>query len=145
LAKTIDTEKNSAARATDTVGQPQDVEETEPVNDATPDDAFDADENDSPEAEEELAVAPVDEEPVVTRTGAAGVQAPEALLRNPLTRGLTESYIELRKVTWPTRRDAWNMTLVVVAVSAIMSALLALADFGLGHLLTYLVNLGLGK
>jgi preprotein translocase subunit SecE len=99
-----------------------------------------------PEADEEaLAVAPVSEERVVTRTGAAGVQAPAALLKNPLTRGLTEAYIELRKVTWPTRRDAWNMTIVTIVVSAIMSGLLALADFGLGHLLSYLVSIGLGK
>jgi preprotein translocase SecE subunit len=51
----------------------------------------------------------------------------------------------LRKVTWPTRRDAWNMTIITIVVSAIMSALLALSDFGLGHLLSYLVSIGLGK
>jgi preprotein translocase subunit SecE len=146
LAKTIDRENNSATRTSDTVRQPQDVDETGPVSDEQPDDAddaLDADADDMPEADEALAIAPVSEERVVTRT--AGVQAPDALLKNPLTRGLTEAYIELRKVTWPTRRDAWNMTIITIVVSAIMSGLLALSDFGLGHLLTYLVNLGLGK
>jgi preprotein translocase subunit SecE len=148
LAKTIDRENNSATRTSDAVRQPQDVDETGPVSDEQPDDAddaFEADAGDLPEADEELAIAPVSDERVITRTGAAGVQAPDALLKNPLTRGLTEAYIELRKVTWPTRRDAWNMTIVTIVVSAVMSGLLALSDFGLGHLLTYLVNLGLGK
>ncbi len=149
MAKTIDRETNSAARARDKARKTQDVEETEPVNDAESDDAFDDEaditDDDTLDTESEMSVAPVSEERIVTRTSAAGVQAPDALLKNPLTRGLTESYIELRKVTWPTRRDAWNMTIIVIIVSAIMSALLALSDLGLGHLLTYLVNLGLGK
>ena len=145
MAKTIDREKNSAARTSDDTRESQDVEEQDLVNDAESDEGFVDDASDMPEADEELAVAPVDEERIVTRTGAAGVQAPDALLKNPLTRGLTEAYLELRKVTWPTRRDAWNMTIVVIVVSAIMAGLLALSDFGLGHLLTYLVNAGLGK
>lgn len=146
MAKTIDREKNSAARTSDAVREPQDVEETEPVNESQPDDvdaeATEADDLSDAAADEELAVAPVSEERVVTHTSVAGVQAPAALLKNPFTRGLTEAYIELRKVTWPTRRDAWNMTLVVIAVSAIMAGLLALADYGLGHLLSYLVSIG---
>lgn len=144
MAKTIDREKNSAARTSDPARPPQDVDESEQPSDAESEEAFLADADDMPEAAEERAVAPIDDERVVAR-GAAGVQAPEALLKNPLTRGLTEAYIELRKVTWPARRDAWNMTIVVVIVSALMSALLALSDYGLGHLLSYLVNLGLGK
>ncbi len=145
MAKTIDREKNSAARTSDDTPEAQDVEEQElAVDDTESDEGFVDDASDLPEADEQLAVAPVDEERAVRRTS-AGVQAPDALLKNPLTRGLTEAYIELRKVTWPTRRDAWNMTLVVIVVSAIMSALLALSDLGLGHLLTYLVNAGLGK
>ena len=99
-----------------------------------------------PEDEEDQALAPVDdEERVVARSSSTGVYVPDALLRNPFTRGLAESYVELRKVTWPTREAAWNMTIIVVVVSAVMAALLALSDWGLGHALTYLVNLGLGK
>jgi preprotein translocase SecE subunit len=145
LAKTIDREKNSAARTSDAVRQPTAVEDTESVNDEHLDDDLDAN---TADADEELAVAPVgpvDEEREVVRRANAGVQAPDALLKNPLTRGLTEAYIELRKVTWPTRRDAWNMTIITIVVSAIMSGLLALSDYGLGHLLSYVVGLGLGK
>jgi preprotein translocase subunit SecE len=100
---------------------------------------------DMPEDDQELGVAPLDDERIATRNAAAGVQVPEGLLKSPLTRGLAEAYIELRKVTWPTRQDTWNMTIVVIVVSAIMAGLLALSDYGLGHALSYLVNLGLGK
>ena len=168
MAKTIGRENNSAARANAAVRQPQDVEEAEPMNAAQPgdetdditvsdldedtDDMLAADETDyadevdeADEDAEARAIAPVDDERVVTRTSAAGAQVPAFLLANPFTRVFAESYLELRKVTWPTRQDAWNMTIIVIVVSAVMAALLALADYGLGHLLTYLVNIGLGK
>lgn len=150
MAKTINQEDNSAASATDANAESADVEETELVDEAEPDDAFDADEAELADEEpsdevEERAVAPLDDERVVARTGSTGVYVPDALLKSPLTRGLAEAYIELRKVTWPSREETWNMTIVVIIVSAIMAALLAASDWGLGHALTYLVNLGLGK
>jgi preprotein translocase subunit SecE len=43
-----------------------------------------------------------------------------------------EAYDELRhKVTWPTFQEARNMTIVVILLSAAVSAFLALADLGL--------------
>jgi preprotein translocase SecE subunit len=45
---------------------------------------------------------------------------------------LLEAYDELRhKVTWPTFEEARNMTIVVIVLSAAVSAFLALADVGL--------------
>jgi preprotein translocase SecE subunit len=45
---------------------------------------------------------------------------------------LLEAYDELRhKVTWPTFQEARNMTIVVILLSAAVSAFLALADVGL--------------
>lgn len=41
---------------------------------------------------------------------------------------------ELRKVTWPTRREAINLSLLVVIVSVAMGALLGLLDFGFTQL-----------
>ncbi|HEX8732445.1 MAG TPA: preprotein translocase subunit SecE [Ktedonobacterales bacterium] len=150
MAKTINQEDNSAANATDVDAESADVDETELVNEAEPDDAYDdveefADDEEPAAEPEQRAVAPLDDERVVARPGGTGVYVPDFLLKSPLTRGLTEAYIELRKVTWPTRQDAWNMTIVTIVVSAIMAALLAASDWGLGHALTYLVNLGLGK
>lgn len=148
MAKTIDRENNSAARTSDAVREPQDVEEMDPVNEEQPEDDFDAEEapeidDEADQADESLAVAPVPgaEERLVARHSSAGVQVPAALLANPFTKGLAEAYIELRKVTWPTRRDAWNMTIIVIVVSAIMAGLLAASDWGLGHLLSYFVSI----
>lgn len=48
---------------------------------------------------------------------------------NALRRYINETVGELRKVTWPTRREAVNLTLVVVAVTFVMSLYLGLLDF----------------
>jgi preprotein translocase subunit SecE len=53
---------------------------------------------------------------------------------------LTESWAELRKVVWPTRRTVVNLTLIVIAVSALVGAYIAILDailfFGMDQLLT---------
>ncbi|HZU01438.1 MAG TPA: preprotein translocase subunit SecE [Ktedonobacteraceae bacterium] len=50
-------------------------------------------------------------------------------------RFVLDAYYELRhKVTWPTFEEARNMTLVVIALSAVIGALLSLADVGLQQL-----------
>ena len=91
------------------------------------------------------ALTPASAAGVTIRPGSGGIYVPAILMRNPVTRWLAEAYIELRKVTWPETREAWNMSLIVVAVSVVMAGFLAAADFGLGHLLSYFVSLGLGK
>ena len=40
-----------------------------------------------------------------------------------------ETVGELRKVSWPTRQEAWNLTLVVLAVVFSMGTILGLLDF----------------
>jgi len=42
---------------------------------------------------------------------------------------------EVRKVTWPTRRQATLLTVLVVAVSVLVAAYLGLFDFVLARLL----------
>ena len=53
---------------------------------------------------------------------------------------LTESWAELRKVAWPTRSTVVNLTLIVIAVSALVGAYIAVLDailfFGMDQLLT---------
>ena len=55
-------------------------------------------------------------------------------------RGAYASYQELRKVTAPTPREAWNMTLVVLAMSAVVAIILGAADLGLIRLLSWIVT-----
>ena len=49
-----------------------------------------------------------------------------------MVRFVYEAYHELRyKVTWPTFQEARNMTLVVIALSAVIALILGLADVAL--------------
>lgn len=41
------------------------------------------------------------------------------------------SWKELRQVTWPTRRETWQLTLAVIIFSVIFGVLVAGVDFGL--------------
>jgi preprotein translocase subunit SecE len=53
---------------------------------------------------------------------------------------LNESKAELKKVTWPTRKQAFASTAVVILVVAIISVFLSLVDLGL----TKIIKLILG-
>jgi len=50
-------------------------------------------------------------------------------LVEPLARYLRETRAELRKVSWPSREEAWNLTLIVLGASAAMSLVLGASDF----------------
>ena len=48
----------------------------------------------------------------------------------PATRQqLKETVGELRKVTWPTPKEAWRLTRIVIMVMVLMSGLLGILDF----------------
>ena len=51
-----------------------------------------------------------------------------------------ESRSELKKVTWPTRQDAMNLTLAVIAMTAALSAVLGLVDGLLDQLIKPLIG-----
>ena len=48
--------------------------------------------------------------------------------QNAVVRFYRETVGELRKVAWPTREDAWNLTLIVLVVLVAMSAFLGAID-----------------
>lgn len=48
---------------------------------------------------------------------------------NRIQRYFRETMGELRKVTWPTRQEATNLTIIVLIVISVMSAFLAVLDF----------------
>ncbi len=70
------------------------------------------------------------------------VVMPSFMYGNPVTRYIAESITELSKVTAPSTREAWNMTLVVIAFSALIALILGVADLGLLRALSWLINLG---
>jgi preprotein translocase subunit SecE len=47
---------------------------------------------------------------------------------------------ELRKVVWPTRREAANLTALVIAVSVAMGVLLGVVDYAFAELFRLLVR-----
>jgi preprotein translocase subunit SecE len=48
---------------------------------------------------------------------------------NVVIRYLKETRAELKKVNWPSRQEATNLTLIVIAVTAFMALLLGLLDY----------------
>jgi preprotein translocase subunit SecE len=59
---------------------------------------------------------------------------------NRIKRWWRETVGELRKVTWPTPREAWRLTKIVILVMLIMGAILG----GLDFLFTTVIGLALG-
>lgn len=49
-------------------------------------------------------------------------------LIEPITRYFRETRAELRKVTWPTREEAWRLTLIVLGATVGMSIILGASD-----------------
>lgn len=50
-----------------------------------------------------------------------------------------ETIGELRKVSWPTPKEAWDLTKIVLIVTVFMSMLLGLMDFVFSRLIGLLV------
>jgi preprotein translocase subunit SecE len=61
--------------------------------------------------------------------------------QNAIQRFTRETVGELRKVSWPTRQEAWQLTLVVLVVLAFMSVFLGIIVDGIAR---QLLNLLLG-
>ena len=55
---------------------------------------------------------------------------------NAVVRYLRETWFELRKVSWPTRSEAINLTIIVVVVTTFLAIVLGLLD--------YIYSLGFG-
>ncbi len=53
---------------------------------------------------------------------------------------IKESRAEMKKVTWPTKRMLWYMTLVVVFVSFVVAAYLGLCDAVLTAAVTRIIK-----
>jgi preprotein translocase subunit SecE len=55
-------------------------------------------------------------------------------------RFLTEVRAELSRVTWPTRREVWATTLVVIVISLIIGAYLYLVDLSSSALVVWVFD-----
>ena len=59
--------------------------------------------------------------------------------KNGIQRFTRETVGELRKVSWPTRQEAWQLTMIVIVVLAFMSLFLGIIVDGLAGLLLNLL------
>jgi preprotein translocase subunit SecE len=59
---------------------------------------------------------------------------------NRVVRYLKETRAELRKVSWPTREQARNLTLIVLAVTIVMAIFLGAVDLVFAALIRLLVS-----
>jgi preprotein translocase subunit SecE len=57
----------------------------------------------------------------------------------PVQQYLRDTRAELRKVTWPTRKEAWNLTLIVLGATVGMAIVLGAADFLFSEIMKMLV------
>jgi preprotein translocase subunit SecE len=60
--------------------------------------------------------------------------------RRGIVQFLTEVRSELRKVVWPTRREATNLTVLVVGLSLAVGVLLGLIDYAFGEFFRLLLG-----
>ncbi len=54
--------------------------------------------------------------------------------RLPFTKYVGESITEMRKVTWPSRRESLKLTFAVIIFTTIFTIFMSLADFGIGSI-----------
>jgi preprotein translocase SecE subunit len=147
--RTVDKKNNPLARSS---ALPEDEMAVADTDQAQDESSANAGEDDASQEEMPLAVAPSgDEDEDLRISGSAistsaprpvarGRGVPPWVMANPITRYIAESVIELLKVTWPEPRYAWNMTWVVIGVSVAVAIVLGAADFGLNHLVTWLIT-----
>ncbi len=62
--------------------------------------------------------------------------------QNVITRYLRETMGELRKVNWPTRRQATQLTLIVLVVIGFTSILLGAMDLLFSRLFAFIIGFG---
>jgi preprotein translocase subunit SecE len=60
---------------------------------------------------------------------------------NFVTRYFRETFTELRKVNWPTRPEAMQLTMIVIIVLVLMSALLGFLDFLFARIIGFIIGL----
>ncbi|MDP3970510.1 MAG: preprotein translocase subunit SecE [bacterium] len=61
--------------------------------------------------------------------------------RFSLVKYVKNSYKELKKVKWPTRKDAIRSTGIVIIFSVLVAGFLGVLDYGFNQGLTYLISL----
>jgi preprotein translocase subunit SecE len=59
---------------------------------------------------------------------------------NAVVKYFKETRAELRKVSWPSRKDAVNLTIIVMSVTIAMAAFLGVVDFLFSRLFSLIIR-----
>ncbi len=59
---------------------------------------------------------------------------------NAVVKYFKETRAELRKVSWPSRKDAVNLTIIVMTVTLAMAAFLGVVDFLFSRLFSLIIR-----
>lgn len=59
---------------------------------------------------------------------------------NSAVKYVLDSFEELKRVSWPSKKQLFRNTVIVIASSAVVTAFVAIVDFGLSKVLEYLVS-----
>jgi preprotein translocase subunit SecE len=97
-----------------------------------------------PKKNTEISKAPVKaEKPAVAVAKAPAKEKKEEKTKQPnrMVKWYRETIGELRKVTWPTPREAWQLTKVVLIVMLVTSIVLGTLDFVFSKFIGYLITL----
>jgi preprotein translocase subunit SecE len=77
---------------------------------------------------------------VAAAVGGALFIAAFSKLGNQAREFVSESMFEMRKVVWPTRQEAWRITLVVLVVVVLIGLILAGFDYVISHAVQWLLK-----
>ena len=69
-----------------------------------------------------------------------GVPAIEKDMFDRIKRFIRETRVELTKVTWPTRREVFSSTLIIIAMSAFLAVIIGVFDFGMSKLIDWILS-----
>ena len=154
-----DEEEQSSLKARDTeLVEEDEVAENDAFDDEDEEEAEDseseAEETEEEDDEESRALAEREERRLAKRErrerGVIAVNPQDYAISKPtgsrlpdntLVRFVRSSYRELRMVTWPTRQETWNWSLVVVGVCVVVAAILGAADLGLSKFVEWWISL----
>jgi preprotein translocase subunit SecE len=59
---------------------------------------------------------------------------------NKLTNYLKESVLEMKKVTWPTKKETYNYTLLVIGISLGVAIFLGILDYIFAQGFQFIIN-----
>ncbi|MBP6342347.1 MAG: preprotein translocase subunit SecE [Candidatus Omnitrophica bacterium] len=82
----------------------------------------------------------MDVQKIITIIVAAGILVTVFIYRERIRVFLTEVSVELKKVSWPTRKELIDSTWIVLLSSIALAVFIGITDFALSKFLSLIIN-----